>query len=169
MIRYFWEGLKPSIKVEMEQQDRASTSFKEMVQKAVNVEAKTGQRSSTMVRDLDARCLRGHHPFHNTSSKVQSQGSNNKNSFYSKEPKPKDPKLAPPRDDAAAELAKKEDKKDKKKRFRRQRREHTREWKEQTPATGINKAAPKKKLKVKCFNCDKKGHYTNNCTKLPKN
>ena len=49
MICYFWEGLKPSIKVEIEQQDRALTSFKEMVQKAVNAEAKTGLRSSIIV------------------------------------------------------------------------------------------------------------------------
>ena len=31
MIRYFWKGLKPFIKVEMKQQDWASISFKEMV------------------------------------------------------------------------------------------------------------------------------------------
>ena len=100
---------------------------------------------------------------------MQSQGSKNKDSSRSKEPKPKNPKPAPPRDDLAAEPAKKEDRKDKKKRFRGQRREHIEEQKEQTPVTGINEAAPKKKLKVRCFNCDKKGHYTNNCIKLPKN
>ena len=49
MIHYFQESLKPSIKIEMEQQDRASTSFKEMVQRAVNAEAKAGLRSSTIV------------------------------------------------------------------------------------------------------------------------
>ena len=100
---------------------------------------------------------------------MQSQGSNNKDSSHSKELKPKDPKPAPPRDDAAAKPAKKEDRKDKKKRFRGQRREHTGERKEQTPTTGVNKAAPKKKLKVRCFNCDKKDHYANDYTKPPKN
>ena len=169
MIRYFWKGLKPSIKVEMEQQDRALTSFKERVQRALNVEAKAGLRSSTMVRDSDARCPREDCLSHNTSSKMQSQGSNNKDSSRSEEPKPKDPKPAPPHDNAAAEPAKKEDRKDKKKRFRGQRREHTGERKEQTPATGVNKTAPKKKLKVRYFNCNKKGHYANNCIKPPKN
>ena len=169
MIRYFRKGLKPSIKVEIEQQDRASTSFKKMMQRAVNAEAKADLRSSTMVRDLDARCPRGHRPSHNTSSKVQSQGSNNKDSSHFEEPKPKDPKLALPRDNAAAKPAKKEDRKDKKKRFWRQRREHTGEQKDQTPATGVNEAAPKKKLKVRCFNCNKKGHYANNCIKPSKN
>ena len=56
MIRYFWEGLKPSIKVKKEQQNRVSTSFKEMMQKTVNVEAKVCLRSSTMVQDLDVHC-----------------------------------------------------------------------------------------------------------------
>ena len=169
MIYYFWEGLKPSIKIEIEQQDRASTSFKKMVQRAVNAKAKAGLRSSTMVWDLDACCPKGHRPSHNTSLKVQSQGSNNKDSSRSQEPKPKDLKPALPCDNSAAEPAKKKDRKNKKKKFREQRREYTEEWKEQTPATGVNKVAPKKKLKVRYFNCDKKGHYANNCTEPSKN
>ena len=70
MICYFRKGLKLFIKVEMEQQNRESMDFKEIVQKVVNVKAKTGLRSSIIVRDLDIRCLRGHRPSHNTSSKV---------------------------------------------------------------------------------------------------
>ena len=170
MICYFREGLKPFIKVEMEQQDQESMDFEEMVQRAVNAEAKAGLRSSTMVRESDARCPRGHRPSHNTSSKVQTQGSSHKDSPRSEERKPKDPKPAPSHDDAA-EPAKKEDRKDKKKKLQNRRREQN----EQTPATGDNTKAPKKKKKrrdsseVTCFNCNKKGHYANNCTKPPKN
>ena len=109
----------------MEQQDQASTSFKEMVQKAINAEAKAGLRSSTMVKDSDVYCPKGHRPSHNIFSKVQSQGSNNKDFSYSEESKPKDPKPIPPRDNVAVKLAKKKDKKDKKKRFQEQRREYT--------------------------------------------
>ena len=168
MIYYFRESLKPSIKVEIEQQDRESTNFKEMVQKAVNAKAKAGLRSSTIVRGSDARCSRGHRPSHNTFSKVQTQGS--KNSSRSEEPKPKDLKPAPSRDNAA-EPTKKEDRKDKKKRLRNRRRKQNK----QTLATGDNTEAPKKKKKrcdpskVTCFNCDKKGHYASNCTEPPKN
>ena len=153
----------------MEQQDRVSTSFEEMVQRAVNAEAKASLRFSTIIWDSDARCPKEHRLFHNTSSKVQSQGSINKDSSHSEEPKPKDPKPSLPCDNAAAKPAKKKDRKDKKKRFRGQRREHIGERKEQVPATGDNEAAPKKKLKIRYFNCDKKGHYANNCTKPPKN
>ena len=70
MICYFWKSLKPSIKVKMEQQDRESMDFKEIVQKAINVKVKVGLRSSIIVWDLDARCPRDYHPSHNTSSKV---------------------------------------------------------------------------------------------------
>ena len=58
----------------MEQQDRASTSFKEIIQRAVNAEAKAGLKSSIMIQDLDPRYPRGHRPSHNISSKVQTQG-----------------------------------------------------------------------------------------------
>ena len=71
MICYFRKNLKPFIKVKMEQQNRESIDFEEMVQRAVNAEAKAGLRSNTMVRKSDARCLRGHRPSHNTFSKVQ--------------------------------------------------------------------------------------------------
>ena len=124
MICYFREGLKPSIKVEIEQQDRESTNFEEMVQKAVNAETKAGLRSSIMVWELDARCPKGHRLSHNTSSKVQTQGSSHKDSPRSEKPKPKNPKPAPSYDNIA-EPAKKEDKKEKKKRLRNQKREHT--------------------------------------------
>ena len=142
--------------------------FEEIVQRAVNAEAKAGLRSSTMVRELDARCHRGHRLSHNTFSKVQTQGTTIKGS-RSEEPKPKDPKLALSHDNAA-EPAKKKDRKEKKKRLQNQRREHTGE---QTPTTGVNTKAPKKKLKTRCFNCNKKGHYANEytepCHKPPKN
>lgn len=78
--------------------------------RAVNVEAKTSLRSSAIVRDLNACCLKGYCLSLNTSFKVQIQGLNNKDSLYSKEPKSKNPKLALPYGNAV-EPAKKEDKK----------------------------------------------------------
>ena len=70
MICYFREGLKPSIKVEIEQQDRESIDFKEIVQRTVNAEAKAGLRSSTIVRGLDIRYPRGHRYSNTTASKL---------------------------------------------------------------------------------------------------
>lgn len=48
IIYYFKEGLKPFIKVEMEQQEQEVDSFEEMVQKPVNVELKAGLRSTPL-------------------------------------------------------------------------------------------------------------------------
>ena len=57
---------------------------------------------------------------------MQTQDSNNKNFSCSKEPKFKDPKPVPLRDNAAEPL-KKENRKDKKKRFWNQKQEYIRE------------------------------------------
>ena len=46
-------------------------NFEEMLQKALNAEAKTGLRSSTMVQDLDICCPRNHHFSNSTASKMQ--------------------------------------------------------------------------------------------------
>ena len=54
----------------MEQQNRKSMDFKEVVQRAVNGEAKAALKTSTMVQELDVRCPKGHRPFHNISLKV---------------------------------------------------------------------------------------------------
>ena len=168
MICYFREGLKPSIKVKMEQQDWESVNFEEMVQRAVNVETKAGLKSTTMVQDSDIHCPQGHSPSNNTTSKMQIQGTAVKDSSRPEEPKTKDPKSVSPRNNPA-EPAKKEDKQ---KRFK-YRQECTKEPKE-TPATIDNTVNAAKKMKkrdtskITCFNCNKKGHYASNCTK-PKN
>ena len=92
MICYFRKGLKPSIKIMIEQQDWEYVNFEEIILKAVNAEAKAVLRSSTMVQDLDIRCLRGHHPSNSTASKVQTQETTVKE-LCLKESRPKEAKL----------------------------------------------------------------------------
>ena len=137
------------------------------MQRVVNAETKIGLRSSTMVWDWNVYCSKSHRLSYNTSLKVLTQSSNNKDSSRSEKLKPRDSKPAISYNNAMAEPAKKKNRKDKKKRFRGQKWEYIGEWKEQIPTTNINvtKVIPKKKRKVRYFNCDKKSHYTNNYTK----
>ena len=92
MICYFQESFKSSIKIKIEQQNRESVNFKEMVQRAINAKAKAGLRSTIIVQDLDIRCSQGHCPSNNTALKVQTQRTTAKNSFYPEESKTKDSK-----------------------------------------------------------------------------
>ena len=92
------------------------------MQRAVNIKIKVGLRSSIMIWNSNAYCFRGYHPSHNTSSKIQTQGS--KNFSQSKKHKPKDRKLASSYNNMV-ELPKKDNKKDKKKRFQGQKQEHS--------------------------------------------
>ena len=49
IICYFQENLKPSIRVEIKQQNQKAASYTEIVQRAVNAEAKTGLRSNFII------------------------------------------------------------------------------------------------------------------------
>ena len=53
MVRYFEEGLKPSIKAEMDQDATHLDDYEELVAKAVRAEAKAGLRPSSYVRETD--------------------------------------------------------------------------------------------------------------------
>ena len=97
----------------MEQQDWEFVKFEEMIQRAVNAEDKAGLRSTIMVQNSDIRCSQGHHPSNNTALKVQTYEITAKDSSRPEEPKTKDPKSVPPRDNPAEPAMKK----DKQKRF----------------------------------------------------
>ena len=61
-----------------------------MVQRAINVEVKTGLRSIIEVWDLDIYCPRGHPLFNSITFKVQTQETYVKNFSRLEEPKTKD-------------------------------------------------------------------------------
>ena len=67
--------------------------FEEMVQRAVNAEVKVGLKSSTMVRDSNIYCSRGHRFSNSNVLKVQTQGSTGKES-KPEESRPKKSKSA---------------------------------------------------------------------------
>ena len=104
--------------------------FEEMVQKAVNVESKAGLRSSTMVRDSDIRCPRGHRSSNSTAAKMQTQGTKDS---HPEEPKVKETRPAPSRAEASKPFEQARKKKKKKRHQERQNKD-----KDQTPASTVN-------------------------------
>ena len=89
-------------------------NFEEMVQRAVNAKAKAGLKSSTMVRDLDIHCPRGHCSSNSNASKVQTQKTTAKDFLCPKKPKVKETKSIRA---SAVELSEPAKTEDKQKRF----------------------------------------------------
>ena len=149
----------------MEQQDRASTSFKEIVWRVVNAEAKAGLRSSPMVFDSNAWCFRGHRPSHNNSPKMQTQGTTAKKP-RTKKLRPKKVKQADGKTPAlpCSKEPVKPNCQEKKKQYRMKKQDR----KNSSPVTEDN-AIEGKKGDGKCYNCQKKDYIARNCPELPKN
>ena len=58
MIWYFWEGFQPSVQVKMEQRGQELNSFEEIVEKAIDAEAKAALRPCSYARDTNQYCFR---------------------------------------------------------------------------------------------------------------
>ena len=166
MVRYFEEGLKPSIKAEMDQDATHLDNYEELVAKAVRAEAKAGLRPSSYVREADLQVLRGSRPTH-TAHKVQTQGAVTRGD----ESKTKAPASTPAQDSEPSNKSRK----DKKKKHYREKKD-SREPREDstTPASGVNtaevgeggKSSRKNKKdpsEVTCYNCNKKRHFADKC------
>ena len=62
MIRYFLEGLRHFIRAQLDIWGRDLDSWEEVVEKAVNAEAKVMLLSSSSTRDMDSKCLQMNRP-----------------------------------------------------------------------------------------------------------
>ena len=184
MLRYFREGLRPSILAELQNEDHELENFLQIVKKAVAAEAKANLRSRATTKDMDQHCPRGSRSAHSTAAKASAQGQSTKN-LREEEPKVRAPESSTSRSSNPEPSAKarREKKKDRRRRDQRDRRGQE----GSTPASGVNASEPGEAKKnddrnrnrsggaardlnrVRCYNCNKKGHYANNCTEPPKN
>ena len=62
MIKCFLEGLKLSVRAQMDTQSRDLNSWEEAMEKTVNAEVKTMLQTFSSIRDMDSRCPRENKP-----------------------------------------------------------------------------------------------------------
>ena len=164
MLRYFREGLRPSIRVELEHRDLELESFEQLVKKVVEAEGKASLRPRTITREMDQHCSRSSRPANSTVAK--SQGSPMKDPRV-EEPKFRTQEATSPYRPESTETS---DRKTRKERKKQRRLEH--EWARNNsgsaPTTKVNApnvaSTTRKDLShITCFNCDQKGHYATQC------
>ena len=178
MIRYFREGLQPTVRVEMEQRGQELNTFEELVKKTVDAEAKATFQPHCYARKTDQYCLWSSQP---STAKTTTQNQ------PMKDPKVEEPKsrsqkskaLALQRFNNNADTSK-QARKEKKKKEKRERRNQEKKPQNFTPTTGANSTSTGKEKSKKngfngwdpsqitCWNCSKKGHYADKCPKPPK-
>ena len=135
MLRYFREGLKPSVLAKLEHQDLELESFDPIVKKAVDAEANSALQPHFSTKKIDQNCPRGNRPANSTIAK--SQGSALKDPWTEK-PKVRGTESAsgPPQHSNNNKFSDKTRKK-KKKEWHRKNQERQ---KSSTSATGVNSA-----------------------------
>ncbi len=62
LIDYFREGLRPSIRAQLDHQGRDLDAWEEVVEKAGDAKAKANLQPPFYIRKIDSRCPKGHHP-----------------------------------------------------------------------------------------------------------
>ena len=170
MLKYFREGLKPSILAELEHQDLELQSFNQIVKKAVDAETKSALCLRSSTKEMDQHCPRGNQPANST----KSQGST------MKDPRSEEPKV---RGTESSGLQRSESSKKARKEKKKEQRRKNRERQEGSIPAADGEAEPHQKKKknqghsdrvsrdtsqIKCYNYQKIGHYANKCPE-PKN
>ncbi len=62
LIHYFQEGLRPSIRAQLDYRGRNLDGWEEVMEKAGDIEVKANLQPPFYVRDINVRCPKGHRP-----------------------------------------------------------------------------------------------------------
>ncbi len=158
LIRYFQEGLCPSIQAQLNYQGRDLDGWEEGVEKAGNAEVKANLQPPFYVRDINARCPKGHCPSAKKDKEDTYQEPQNKASKDKDKAKSHNSSISANQPWTQAL----------KKNKRGCRGGHL--------ATGVNATevakkhkAPKHLSYIECYTCYQKGYYTTKCPDKPKN
>ncbi len=170
----FYNGLRPSIRLWIEEVGRERLSWEELVTTANKAEAKACIHHN---QHLDQQFSRGKRPLKLTFKESQdhpekTQSKATTSGLSVTPPGKPSSSSGPQRSEHGLEASEKARKKKKKKANRERRGKRRREG--STPATGSNaKNTANKKNRdlsqVTCYTGNKKGHYSKDCTEPPKN
>ena len=167
MIRCFLEGLKPSVRAQMNTQSRDLDFWEEAVEKIVNAEAKAILQSFSITRDIDSRCPRGNKP-----ARKEEKDSGGKNKSTNSAPADTSSGKQKSSTQQASSAHPKKDHRGglRRGRGRDQDSQGQDSQGQDLPATDVN-AIPKKEedlSQVKYFHCRKKSHFANRCPQKKK-
>ena len=109
MLRYFWEGLKPSVLAELEHRSLELENFDQMVKKAANAKANSALQPYSSTKKMNQNCPLGNPPANSIVAK--SQGSAMKDSRL-EEPKVRRTESSGPQQSESSEKTRKEKKKE---------------------------------------------------------
>lgn len=161
LIRFFWKGLKPSVKAHMEPHARGLDSWEELVEQAIGAEVNAALQPSPILReiDMDHRCPRGNRPTGTTVAKARALLDWD------------------PRDESADQRSSTTGAHSTSKKPRRERKKKLRQAQgpgrnSGTPATGVsmtNASGGRKDLShIACFKCSQTGHHATHCLQTQK-
>ena len=160
LIHYFQDGFRPFIEAQVENRRQDLNAWKEVIEKAVNTEAKISLQTHSMIREINSRCPKTHRP-------LVMKDKNNAYWEYRNKASNKGKKKAKSHPSSFANQP--QIQASKKNKHHRTRQGHL--------ATGINTTEIVKKDKnkakdlshIKCYTYKQKDHYMNKCLKKQKN
>ncbi len=163
LICYFREGLRPSIRAQLDNRGRDLDAWDEMVEKTVNAEAKASLQPPSGTRKIDSRCSKGYRPLVKKDKDNTYWEQRDETSNKDKE-KAKCHNLLSSANQPQTQASNSK---------RRQRKGRGGGH----PATGVNATKVVKKDKdkandlshVECYTYKQKGHYANKYPDKPKN
>ena len=157
MIRCFVEGLRSSVRAQMNTRSRDLDSWEETVKKAVNAEAKAMLQSFSITRNMDSRCPKENNP---ARKEEKDSGGKNKCTDFAPADTSCGKQTSSTQQASSAYLKKDHCGGPRRRRGRGQ----------DSPATSVN-TIPKKEediSQVEYFHCRKKGHFANRCPQKKK-
>ena len=168
MIQYFREGLKSSVRAQLDARGRDLDSWKETVKKVVNAEAKALLQSSSSTRNMDSRCPWGNRPV-----KKDEKDSGGKNKFTDSASTDTSSEKQSSSTQQTSFANPKKTQNHQQRGSWRQRGQQGQGCSHDSLAMGVNASTIKKKVKdvsqIECYNYHRKGHYATKCPQRPKN